>query len=107
MENLLLKATMPGWLEVSYPIIQTIIIIAIALCAIAITLIVLFMDSTGEGEAANSITGASGVQDSYFSKNSASTKEGRLKKLIAICSISIAVLTIVYFIFAKIISIFA
>lgn len=105
MANLLL-ATMPKWLEITYPIVQTIIIIAIALCAIAIIVIVLCSDSTGEGQASNSITGAAGIQDSYFSQNASSTKEGRLKKLIAICSISIVVLTILYFIFAKILTIF-
>lgn len=102
--NMLLdSATMPQWLSNAVPFIKTALIALILLCSIFVIVIVLKMDSTGEGAAANSITGQQGVQDSFYKKNIASSKEGRLKKLIAICSILVAVLTVVYFIFTAII----
>ena len=99
----LLGATLPDWLSASVPVIKTVLIALIALSAICIIVIVLSMDSTGEGNAANSITGQQGVQDSFYKKNMASTKEGRLKRLMVISSSLVGILTIVYFIFTAII----
>ena len=99
LPNLILAPTMPDWLSAANPYIKSFLIALIMICAIAIIVIVLKMDSTGEGAAANSITGASGIQDSFYKKNIASSKEGRLKKLIVIASVAIAVLSVIYFIF--------
>ena len=102
LSKMILAATMPEWLSASVPYIKTTMIVLITLAAIFITIIVLKMDSIGEGNTTNSITGKQGTeqQDSFYKKNMASSKEGRLKRLIVICSITIAVLTVIYFIFS-------
>lgn len=102
--NMFLGASMPDWLSVAVPIIKIALVVLIAISAIAIILIVLSMDTTGEGAAANSITGRQGVQDSFLRKNMSSSKEGRLKTLMIICSSLVAGLTIVYFVFTAIIN---
>ena len=107
LENMLLGATMADWFAALVPVIKTVLIALITLSAICIIIIVLKMDSTGEGAAANSITGQQGIQDSFYQKNKASSKEGRLKKLIIVCSSIIAILTIIYFVFTAIIEKFA
>ena len=58
--------------------------------AIAIIVSVLCQPSNPDG-GRNVITG---TNDSYYAQNKGSTKEGRLKKLIIICSVIILVLTI-------------
>ncbi|MBQ7307653.1 MAG: preprotein translocase subunit SecG [Clostridia bacterium] len=107
LNNMLLGATMADWFATLVPVIKSVLIGLITLSAICIIVIVLKMDSTGEGAAANSITGQQGIQDSFYQKNKASSKEGRLKNLIIICSTLIAVLTILYFVFTAIIENFA
>lgn len=106
LNNLILATTMPDWLSTIYPFIYSFIVALMVIASIAIIVIVIKMDSV-EGAAGNSITGASGIQESYYQKNIGSSKEGRLKKLIIICSVAIAVLTIIYFIFSGFISSFA
>ena len=101
--NSLLGATLPDWLSAIVPVVKITMMSLITLTALIIIVIVLRMDSTGEGNAANSITGQQGVQDSFFKKNQASSKEGRLKNLIVISSSLIAILTVLYFIFTAII----
>lgn len=101
--NMILSATMPDWFSNAVPFIKIFLMALILLSAIAIILIVLRMDSTGEGAASNSITGQQGVQDSFYKKNMSSSKEGRLKRLMIICSSLIAILTVVYLVFTSII----
>lgn len=74
-------------------VVRTIAIILCAICALAIIVIVLAMESNPEG-GANIITGSN---DSFYSQNMASTKEGRLKRVMIVFSISLAVFAIVYF----------
>ena len=62
--------------------------------AIAIIVAVLMNPSNPDG-GRNVITG---TNDSYYAQNKGSTKEGRLKKLIIICSIAILVLTIAFYV---------
>ena len=98
--NLIAAATMPDWLSNSVPVIKSFLIAVIFICSVLITIVVLSMRSTGDGAAANSITGSSGIQDSFYKKNMASSKEGRLKRNMTILSITIAVTTVIYFIFS-------
>jgi preprotein translocase subunit SecG len=95
MLNLLLdEQTVAPWISNSFPIIRVVILILIALLAIAIITIVMCMESNPEG-GTNVISGQS---DSFYSKNKGSSKEGRLRTAIIICSILIAVLAIVFWI---------
>lgn len=92
MINLLLDIA--PWIEESFPIIESVIMIASLILALVITIIVLVMDSDPDG-GTNVITGSS---DSFYSKNLASSKEGRLKRTIIICSIVLAVLVVAFWV---------
>ncbi len=94
MINFLLDKTLPDWVTKSFPIIEAILLVCIALCAVAIIVSVLIQPSDPDG-GNNVITGKN---ESYFSANRGSTKEGRLHKLIVALSISILVASIIYFV---------
>ncbi|MBE5757658.1 MAG: preprotein translocase subunit SecG [Clostridiales bacterium] len=70
--------------------IRSIALILCAIASIAVIVAVLCQPSNPDG-GRNVITG---TNDSYYAQNKGSTKEGRLKKIIIICSIVILVLTI-------------
>jgi preprotein translocase subunit SecG len=74
--------------------LRSIILILTAIAAIAIIVAVLIQPSNPDG-GRNVITG---TNDSYYAQNKGDTKEGRLKKLIIICSIAILVLTIAFYV---------
>lgn len=74
--------------------IRTIILLVMGIASIALTVAVLIQPSNPDG-GRNVITG---TNDSYYAQNKGSTKEGRLKRIIIICSIIILVLTIAFFI---------
>lgn len=74
--------------------LRSIILILTAIAAIAIIIAVLVQPSNPDG-GRNVITG---TNDSYYSQNKGDTKEGRLKKIIIICSIVILVLTIAFYV---------
>lgn len=84
----------PDWISKSFPIIQTILIIIIAISAVVV-LIAVMLHPSNESNGNNVITG---TNDSYFAHNKSNTKEGRLKKIIITCAIVIFVLTVLYFI---------
>ena len=74
--------------------LRSIVLILMAIAAITIIVAVLMQPSNPDG-GRNVITG---TNDSYYAQNKGSTKEGRLKKLIIICSIVILVLTIAFYV---------
>lgn len=74
--------------------LRSIVLILTAIAAIVIIVSVLVQPSNPDG-GRNVITG---TNDSYYSQNKGSTKEGRLKRLIIICSIVILVLTIAFYV---------
>ena len=74
--------------------IRSIVMILTAIAAIVIIVAVLIQPSNPDG-GRNVITG---TNDSYYAQNKGSTKEGRLKKLIVISSITILVLTIAFYV---------
>lgn len=94
MINLLLDGTYAPWISASFPIIKAIIMALAIVLALAIVIIVLVMDSDPEG-GANVITGSN---ESFYSKNIASSKEGRLKRAIIVCSIALAVLVVAFWV---------
>lgn len=93
MLNLLLD-TFPKWMTDSFPIIRVVLLAFITLLAIAVAVIVMVMESNPDG-GTNVISGQS---DSFYAKNQSSSKEGRLKTAIIICSISIVVLAIAFWV---------
>ena len=74
--------------------IRSILLILTAIASIAIIVAVLVQPSNPDG-GRNVITG---TNDSYYAQNKGDTKEGRLKKVIIICSVVILVLTIVFYV---------
>jgi protein translocase SecG subunit len=93
--NLLLAdGPVASWISKSFPIIQTILIILIALLAVAIIVCVLLNPSNPDG-GSNAITGSN---ESFYSQNKGSSREGRLKKIIIISSACIFVFTVLYLI---------
>ena len=69
-------------------------LILTAIAAIAIIVAVLIQPSNPDG-GRNVITG---TNDSYYAQNKGDTKEGRLKKIIIICSVIILVLTVAFYV---------
>ena len=97
--NLILTDTpIPTWVSISFPIIQTILIILIAILAITIIITVLFTPTNPDG-GANAITGSN---ESFYAQNRGSSKEGRLKRIVIISAICIFVFTILYLILSGI-----
>ena len=95
MLSLLLESkTYPEWMTSSFPVIRIILMVLIALLAIAVVVIVMSMESNPDG-GTNVISGQS---DSFYSKNQRSSKEGRLKTAIIVCSIAVAVLAVAFWI---------
>ncbi len=93
--NLLLVPTeRPKWIADSFPIIQGIIIGLISLISI-VMIVAILVSPPDAGTGTNAITGAS---ESYYTKNRNKNNLGRIRNLIIICSIVIAILTIIFFI---------
>ncbi len=74
--------------------LRTICLILTALASITIIVAVLLQPSNPDG-GRNVITG---TNESYYGQNKGQTKEGRLKRLIIICSVIVLVLTIAFYI---------
>lgn len=75
-------------------VIRSILLILTAIASIAIIVAVLMQPSNPDG-GRNVITG---TNDSYYAQNKGDTKEGRLKKIIIICSAVILVLTVAFYV---------
>ena len=84
---------LPVWFVNALPIYRSVLMCLIAVGAIAIIVSVLMLNTTSSG--ASAITG---ISDTYYSQNKGSTKEGRLKRLIAISAITIVVLIVLFFV---------
>ena len=85
---------MPKWIGDSFPIIQGIIIGLISLISI-IMIVAILVSPPDAGTGTNAITGAT---ESYYTKNRNKNNLGRIRNLIIICAVSIAVLKIIFFI---------
>lgn len=94
LSNLLLAPSENKWIGDSFPIIQGIIISLISVLSI-IMIVAILVSPPDIGTGSNAITGAS---ESYYTKNRNKNNLGRIRNLIIICSVTIAVLTIIFFI---------
>lgn len=91
---LLAPSGLPDWVSKSFPVIQGIIIGLISLISI-IMIVAILVSPPDTGTGTNAITGAS---ESYYTKNRNKNNLGRIRNLIIICAVTIAVLTIIFFI---------
>lgn len=98
LNRLLDGGTLPEWITTSFPIIRMVLMIVIVLCAVAIIIAILAMESNPEG-GRNVI---SGTNDSFYAQNQGSTKEGRLKRIVIVSSIILIVAAIVVCVTLKI-----
>ena len=92
--NLLAPSNMPKWIGDTFPIIQGVIIGLISLLSV-VMIIAILVSPADSANGTNAITGAS---ESYYTKNRNKNNLGRIRNLIIICAVSIAVLTIVFFV---------
>ncbi len=96
MFNLLLESTVyADWITKSMPIIRSIFVILMLIFSLTVIIICLATESNAES-GSNVITGNS--YESFYSQNKASTREGRLKRLLIVSSILTAVCAILYFV---------
>ena len=102
MEKFLAGGVVPEWISVSFPILERICLILLAILAV-ILIVLVFMQITGGEDTGNVITGN---KDSYYSQNKSGSREGRITRLIWIVLGIIAVLCIVYFVLLKILKSF-
>jgi len=85
---------MPKLVGDSFSIIHGIIIGLISLLSV-IMIVAILVSPPDAGTGTNAITGAS---ESYYTKNRNKNNLGRIRNLIIICAVAIAILTIIFFI---------
>ena len=91
LQKLLAAAPAP-WIADSFPIIRAVLIIVVAIaCIVMIIAILASPPQTGIGR--NAITGSN---ESYYTKNKGGSNQGRLRNLVIICAIVIAVSSILF-----------
>ena len=89
MQNLMGVA---NWISDSFPYIRMVLLGIVALtCILLIIAVLVSPPQTGVGR--NAITGAS---ESYYTKNKGSSNQGRIRNLVIICAIVIAVCSILF-----------
>lgn len=76
-----------------FPVVRYVLIVIIFLCALAM-IVTTLMQSSSDENGATAVTG----QESYYSQNKGESRDGKLKKITAICAIVIAVSAILYFV---------
>lgn len=82
------------WISDSFPVIRTMLLIALTIMALILILLVFLQ--IGSGSNTNNVI--TGNADSYYSQNKGSSREGRITRWIYICVGIIALLCILYFI---------
>ena len=98
----LFLATVPTWITNTFPVFERICLVILAILALVLIVLV-FMQITGGSETNNALTGN---QDSYYSHNKSSSREGRITRLIYICLGVIAFISVLYFVLLKIPTLF-
>ena len=90
-KNLMLAAN--DWAGGWFPVVRLIILGVIVAIAIVLIVIIILQPANTQGLGA-----ISGNSDTFFSKNKSKTLLGTLRRLTIICSITLAVLSIAFFI---------
>ena len=88
----------PAWVSTSFPIIQAALVILIAIACI-VMIVAILASPANVGRGANAITGAS---ESYYTKNKGKSNQGRIRNLIIVCAVTIAISAILYFVLIQI-----
>ena len=96
--NMLNQLLVAKWISASFPVIRTILLVALTILALILILLVFLQ--IGSGSNTNNVI--TGNADSYYSQNKGSSREGRITRWIYICVGIIAVICVLYFITLKI-----
>lgn len=91
-------ATVPHWISVSFPVLERICLVILALLAL-VTVVLVFMQITDGNGGSNAITGN---QDSYYSQNKSGSREGRITRLVYVMVGLILLFSVIYFILTKV-----
>ena len=84
----------PQWISDSFPVIQAVLAITIAVACI-VMIIAILASPAQAGRGANAITGAA---ESFYTKNKGKNNQGRIRNLIIAMAITIAVCAVLYFV---------
>jgi len=82
------------WISSSFPVIRTILLVALTILALILILLVFLQ--IGSGSNTNNVI--TGNADSYYSQNKGGSREGRITRWIYICVGLIALICVLYFI---------
>lgn len=85
---------LPVWVTKSFPVLEIIFVILLAICSIFMIVAVILQKSDSNGVAG--ITGRSA--DTFYNRNKSGSLQGKVKKLIMIDAIVILVLAVLFMI---------
>lgn len=91
MLNMLLAEDNIGGIFGAFPIIKTIMIVIMILCALFIICVVLFQPSNSSGVGA-----LGGTTETFLSKNKGKTNESKLRKMTIVSGIVLCVLAVAF-----------
>lgn len=91
MLNMLLAEDNIGGIFGAFPIIKTIMIVIMILCALFIICVVLFQPSNSSGVGA-----LGGTTENFLSKNKGKTNESKLRKMTIVSGIILCVLAVAF-----------
>ncbi len=92
--NFISAAILPDWVTNSFPIIRIVMLILLAVISVGMIIVVLIQPSNSEGMGALGGT----ASDTYYEKNKGRSIEGLMKRLTIIFGITIAVISILFFV---------
>ena len=92
--NILASDTsMPAWVVSSFPIINIVLAVLIAICAILITILVMCQKTEDGSGSSNAITGQA---DTFYNRNKGGSLQGKIKKATIALGVIIFVLCITF-----------
>ena len=91
--NMLLAEVQSDFITTFFPILRYILFFIAIAASIAMVVVILM-----QKESAGGTDVITGKQESYYSQNKGSTREGRLKKITVIMAIIVAVSVVLYFV---------
>lgn len=91
------NAETASWIVNSFPIIKVVILCLLALCSIAMIVLVVMQKSENNG-----VSAVTGQSDTFYNRNKGATLQGKIKVLTIICAVCIMVLCLAFFIMNQI-----
>lgn len=91
--NSMLLDTIPLWVTNSFPVVRIVLFCLVVLSAIVVIITTLLQNNDSNGTDV-----VTGQQESYYSKNKGGSRDGQLKLITIIFSITAVVCVILYFV---------